>query len=146
MGLIKPTTLEVIMGYRSEVRSCIYSDDLELFDAFIAGQKLAEPRVFDDSNWFKDNIRFTEVVYKDVQGVIVQHIKILDLQCDDVKWYTDFDDVKAWHKMLINAEEQGLNYEFVRVGEESDDIEREEGGESVEHFLYPTTSISCEYN
>jgi hypothetical protein len=146
MGLIKPTTLEVIMGYRSAVKSCIYSDDLELFDAFIAGQKLAEPRLFEDDNWFKNNIRFTEVVYKDVQGVIVQHIKILDMQCDDVKWYDDFEDVKGWTRLLANAEEQGLNYEFVRVGEESDDIESEYGGESVEHFLYPTTSISCEYN
>jgi hypothetical protein len=146
MGLIKPTTLEVIMGYRSAVRSCIYTDDVELFDAFIAGQKLAEPRLFEDSNWFKNNIKFEELTYKDADGNVVQTIKIFDMSCDDVKWYTDFDDVKAWHKMLINAEEQGLNYEFVRVGEESDDIECEQGGKSVEHFLYPSTSIMCGYD
>ena len=134
------------MGYRSSVRSCVYSDDVELFDAFIAGQKLSEPRLFEDGNWFKNNLKFEEQIYKDMEGKITQTIKILDMSCDDVKWYDDFDDVKSWTKLLASAEEQGLNYEFVRVGEESDDIEQEQGGENVEHFLYPSTSIICDYD
>jgi len=134
------------MGYRSSVRSCVYSDNVELFDAFIAGQKLSEPRLFEDGNWFKNNLKFEEQIYKDMEGKITQTIKILDMSCDDVKWYDDFDDVKSWTKLLASAEEQGLNYEFVRVGEESDDIEQEQGGENVEHFLYPSTSIICDYD
>jgi hypothetical protein len=119
---------------------------VELFDAFIAGQKLSEPRLFEDGNWFKNNLKFEEQIYKDMEGKITQTIKILDMSCDDVKWYDDFDDVKSWTKLLASAEEQGLNYEFVRVGEESDDIEQEQGGENVEHFLYPSTSIICDYD
>jgi hypothetical protein len=134
------------MGYRSLVRSCIYTTDVELFDAFIAGQKLVEPRIFDDSNWFKDNIKFTEKVYTMAGTMQKQTTKILDLYCSDVKWYDDFDDVKSWMAMLEKAEDQGLNFEFVRVGEEAGDIEKENGGDDVEHFLYTITEIACDYD
>jgi hypothetical protein len=47
--------------------------------------------------------------------------------------------------LLTDAEIAGLNYEFVRVGEEDGDIQYECGGENVEHFLSTYTSINVDY-
>jgi hypothetical protein len=136
------------MGYRSEVRSCVYSDDGALFDAFIAGQKLTNPRIFDE--WFKDEIKFIDKSYTfdppREDGVTTITTKILDLKGDGWKWYDSYEDVGAWIKLLQDAEAQGLNYEFIRVGEEEGDIERETGGENVENYLDTWTEIACGYD
>jgi len=133
------------MGYRSQVRSCIYSDDAELFEAFIAGRKLIDDPVFRDENWFNDSLEYPEKIYKNMEGELIQTIKILALHGDDWKWYDEYEYVNAWHKLLKDAEVAGLNYEFVRVGEEDGDIQYECGGENVEHFLSTYTSINVDY-
>jgi len=132
------------MGYRSEVRSCIYSDNHELFDAFISGQKLVDNKVF-SSEWFGDSLEETKMEYKNTDGEVIQTIKILSLKGDDWKWYDDYSDVKAWHKLLSDAEDAGLNYEFCRVGEEDGDIQYDTGGSEVEHFIDTYTHINVAY-
>jgi len=133
------------MGYRSQVRSCIYSEDAELFEAFISGRKLIDDQVFHDENWFNDSLEYPEKIYKNMEGELIQTIKILALHGDDWKWYDEYEYVNAWHKLLKDAEVAGLNYEFVRVGEEDGDIQYECGGENVEHFLSTYTSINVDY-
>lgn len=133
------------MGYRSQVRSCIYSDDVELLDAFIAGRKLIDDPVFSNENWFNDSLEYHEKVYTHAHDNSKQVIKIFALHGDDWKWYDEYEYVKAWHKLLTDAEVAGLNYEFVRVGEEDGDIEYESGGEDVNHFLSTYTSINVDY-
>jgi len=133
------------MGYRSQVRSCIYSDEAELFEAFISGRKLIDDQVFHDENWFNDSLEYPEKIYKNMEGELIQTIKILALHGDDWKWYDEYEYVNAWHKLLKDAEVAGLNYEFVRVGEEDGDIQYECGGENVEHFLSTYTSINVDY-
>ena len=135
------------MGYRSEVKSCIYSDDIELLDAFIAGRKLIDDLVFSSENdgfGGGDSLTYHEKIYTHTDGV-VQTIKILDLHGMDWKWYEEYESVKAWHKLLEDAETAGLNYEFVRVGEEDGDIDYQSGGEHVEGFLSTSTNIFCDY-
>jgi len=133
------------MGYRSQVRSCIYSEDAELFEAFISGRKSIDDQVFHDENWFNDSLEYPEKIYKNMEGELIQTIKILALHGDDWKWYDEYEYVNAWHKLLKDAEVAGLNYEFVRVGEEDGDIQYECGGENVEHFLSTYTSINVDY-
>jgi hypothetical protein len=41
----------------------------------------------------------------------------LDLFGDGWKWYDDHSDVQAWMKFMFDAEEMGLEFEFIRVGE-----------------------------
>lgn len=134
------------MGYRSQVRSCVYSDDVELFDAFIAGQKLINNIIWDG---FGESLEFTEKVYTYDQpredGSTKQVYKILDLQGNDWKWYDSYPDVQAWDKFITDAEEAGLNWEFIRIGEEAGDIENESGGEDVQYFLSTDTNIYCDY-
>jgi hypothetical protein len=134
------------MGYRSIVRSCIYSDDAELFEAFISGRKLIDDTVFSEGDdGFIDNLEYPEKIYKNMEGELIQTIKILALHGDDWKWYEEYEYVKAWHKLLTDAEVAGLNYEFVRVGEEDGDIDYQCGGENVEHFLSTYTNINVDY-
>jgi len=134
------------MGYRSQVRSCVYSDNAELFDAFIAGQKLINNIIWEG---FGESLTFTEKEYVYSQpredGSTKQVYKILDLYGDDWKWYDSYPDVKAWDKFIHDAEEAGLIWEFVRVGEEDGDIEYENGGEEIQGFLSTSTNIYCDY-
>lgn len=140
------------MGYRSVVRSCIYSDDAELFDSFIASQKLINNPIFgsptEENGWigFEDNITYTEKVYSMTNPPNKQTIKILDMHGEDWKWYEEHDDVKAWNKLCADAEEAGLNWEFARIGEETGDIEYESGGLDTEYFLSTVTSIYSDYD
>ena len=134
------------MGYRSQVRSCVYSDNAELFDAFIAGQKLINNIIWEG---FGENLDFTEKKYtyrpSADENMVEQVYKILDLYGDDWKWYDSYPDVKAWDKFIHDAVDAGLNYEFVRVGEEDGDIEYESGGEEVQNFLSTFTTINVDY-
>ena len=134
------------MGYRSQVRSCIYSEDVALLDAFIAGRKLIDDPVFSEGDeGFLEHLEYHEKTYTYAQDNSKQVIKILALHGDDWKWYDEYEYVKAWHKLLEDAEVAGLNYEFARVGEEDGDIQYESGGENVNHFLSTYTSINTDY-
>ena len=134
------------MGYRSQVRSCVYGDDAEVFDAFIAGQKLINNIIWEG---FGESLEFLEKEYTHTQpredGSTKQVYKILALHGDDWKWYDSYEDVKAWDKFIHDAVDSGLNYEFIRVGEENGDIEEASGGEDVQYFLSTTTDIYCDY-
>ena len=113
------------MGYRSEVRSAIYGpkDTLMAFltkaaliDSNVALSKFKESltlRVSEATRWNDETkAHSTEIIY------------VLDLYGDSWKWYEDYHDVRAWHALLEEAEEFGLDYEFVRVGEETGDIDQ----------------------
>lgn len=68
----------------------------------------------------------------------------------DWKWYSDYPEVKAhtmiyeWAKELYPEE---CDYRFLRIGEESDDIEEESSGGSLDEYedLYPVTTIESRY-
>jgi hypothetical protein len=134
------------MGYRSQVRSCVYSDNAELFDAFIAGQKLINNIIWEG---FGESLEFTDKKYtyrpSADENMVEQVYKILDLYGDDWKWYDSYPDVQAWDKFIHDAVDAGLNYEFCRVGEEDGDIEYESGGEEVQYFLSTSTTINVDY-
>lgn len=103
------------MGYRSDVKSLIYGD-VERMKVFIVKTKL-----LGENNalaLFKDSI--------DIQTVKVDpntELTCIELHGEDWKWYESYEDVKAWEALLKEAEKDGLDYEFVRIGEESNDIE-----------------------
>lgn len=132
------------MGYRSSVESIIYGEP-ERIDLFIVKHKIIgiEGSAFEH---FKDNITvqdYEENIWGESHDVIGKRkMKVIHLAGDGWKWYEDYDDVKAWDSLLEDAEEFGLMYEFVRVGENSDDIERQTS-ENEDGYLYPETYINC---
>lgn len=132
------------MGYRSSVESIIYGDP-ERIDLFVVKHKILG---LDDSAFehFKDNISvqdYEENVWGENHEVAGKRkMKVIHLCGDGWKWYEDYADVKAWEDLLLDAEEFGLEYELVRVGEESDDVVRRSSGDDSGH-LYPETYINC---
>lgn len=115
------------MGYRSNTAYVIRFKNKEQCDAFINIQ-LAKA-----DKWITEAIGELTRVEDNVLGWHEQY----------VKWYDDYDDVKA-HKTLMSDAinlfgednpdtpdyDDQAGYRFIRLGEESDDNEIEEGGNS----------------
>ena len=143
------------MGYRSEVHSIIYGDP-ELMDALIAKEKLAGDqgifKLFGEASDGLEGLTITEFTRRrwvkmpdtDEQTRVEVKFKLLSLYGSDRKWYDDFEDVKHWHKLLLEAEEMGLQYEHARIGEETEDMELETSGDA-EYFLNISRTIDYDY-
>lgn len=116
------------MGYRSDVTVAIYPDDRkqEGYDAL----KMLMGTTFKDTVAMFDS----HMDWRDDKCVLVFEIM-------DTKWYEADPDVKAFLSMLSMLENDtdggiaGYNYEMVRLGENSDDIEFSSGGEYTEYFM-----------
>lgn len=144
------------MGYRSHVRSLIYGDP-DTMCQLVAAHTLQGGKVF--SEYFVNELRryrLTRRLYnaeatargpKDERGWQPSvyddvEVEVLDYYGEDVKWYDDYSDVKAWHELIDAAEELGLSTEFIRIGEESNDIDvRHNVQDDAENYLNVSTSI-----
>ena len=124
------------MGYRSQVTSIIYGEP-DKVKAFKVKAKLTYSKVFES---FKDNIK--DFIIKTSP---TDELGCIELESDIWKWYSEYPDVKAWHEMLEDAVEFGLSYEFVRIGEDRDDIVVEEGNDDVQYFLDTFTNVTKNY-
>ena len=99
------------MGYRSDVAYTIRFKNEEHRIRFMATAVLGSV------------IKLDEFGLIDDETIIFRY--------DDVKWYDEYDYVKAHKQLLKDAKAQGCGWEFCRVGEESGDIEQD-GGEGEE--------------
>jgi hypothetical protein len=121
------------MGYRSNTAYVIRFKNKEHCDAFINIQ-LAKA-----DKWITEAINELTRVEDNVLGWHEEH----------VKWYDDYEDVKA-HKILMSdainlfgednpeceAYDDQAGYRFVRLGEEDDDNNVEEEGNSEQLYEY----------
>tara|TARA_B100001123_G_C14496443_1_gene704498 strand:+ start:55 stop:435 length:381 start_codon:yes stop_codon:yes gene_type:complete len=124
------------MGYRSEVVLAI-SKHLTPFLTLACSQSAAaQTLVFNDADHFDRN-------YEDEKSWLIRW--------DAIKWYESYEDIQTLEKFICEATSDEYSFEidgqnqnssehikFVRVGEESGDIEMSGDG-----FwdIYPTTSI-----
>ncbi len=103
------------MGYRSDVCCVIYGEH-DVYKAFITEQALIlGSTVFSE---FKHNL---------TEHIIAMHDGstryMLRMQAKDWKWYEGYPIVDGWNAFMQASEEAGLQYEFIRIGEETTDIE-----------------------
>jgi len=131
------------MGYRSQVRCLIYGTK-EALEAYMTEQAL----VFNSGVFahFRDSLtRYTSKIklriLDDNLNIKESHteIHVLDLYGDSWKWYETYPGVQAWENFMTNSEEAGLAWEFIRIGEESDDIESRSGGDA--QYLITSNTI-----
>jgi len=100
------------MGYRSEVMAVFYTTE----------SKAAALKLYMDEN-------FPEELEDSLRPIDNGHYMGFMFHESDVKWYPDFSEVIAFNKFVSNylelaeQEEIAWAYEFVRIGEESDDID-----------------------
>jgi len=96
------------MGYRSDVAYVIKFDDIETRDNFVTLMLAKnEPPI-------TQAINECEYGYKDDP--------IITFEQDSVKWYRDFEDVKAHHALMKDAVEiygkKGGRFRFIAIGED----------------------------
>jgi hypothetical protein len=125
------------MGYRSDVMAAFYVKDKKHFPVL---------KLWLDENFpmemFKDQINWFD------RGMI--------LEDGNTKWYADYEEVEAFDaavhtylKLVHNSsvEQQDVPefcYEFVRIGENYDDIDAEYEGISCEWLLGVNREITCD--
>jgi len=124
------------MGYRSAVHALFYTtrkEDLPLLKLFM------------DENYPKDLHDLEEISSNRIYGYEVVY--------EDVKWYSGYEDVKAFdafrtkYLALLDAQEENGKewaFEFVRIGEETEDVECENSMASL-GVLSVSRQIECDY-
>jgi hypothetical protein len=140
------------MGYRSQVHALIYGPEDKIC-ALVAKHVLEGGNVFEH---FKDDIRrfktkrsvYTATEAHDGRAYawIEHEIEVIELRGDSWKWYDDYPDVQAWEALMLEAAtEFDCITEFVRIGEDSNDIQVEmnveDGGDA---YLYVSSSITSD--
>ena len=119
------------MGYRSDVTIVIYPDPGEQ-----KSERYNTLKVLMNTT-FKSAYEEWEKSFE-----WLDHPRVLQLQMEGIKWYTSYPDVQVITTMLDEiGEMEGYNYEFMRIGEDSDDIESNFRGEHLEYYLQLTRSI-----
>ena len=108
------------MGYRSDVRVLTDSEGFEKMQDI--AWKLAEERNLDKSSvlfpeFGEDSSR--RYNYYDAQE------SYLCFGFDFVKWYDGYEDVDLFMDVLKVANKDGVDWQFMRVGEEYDDVEED---------------------
>ena len=109
------------MGYRSEVALAISKDLMPHFLAVLAKEPQARPLIFKDHDHLDQD-------YKGEGTLLVVW--------SEIKWYTDYPEVKAIQDFIESCELDDAEYmgfknveypsehvRFVRLGEDNDDIE-----------------------
>lgn len=131
------------MGYRSDVVVLVYPEpqpdrakEQELYDAL----KVLMATQFKD---IVDNYFGQDMSWNDTD-------RVLKFDMQDVKWYDSYTDVHAMTEMLqqFNALDDvdiaGYCTEFVRIGEDYDDVEINRTGENCHYYLGVHRSVTCD--
>ena len=116
------------MGYRSEVCAVFYCPT-EQYPAM---------KFFMEENEPKDNELFDKTdtdqyeVYEFGDRVVVKYLFV------DVKWYEDYEGVREFMEFMSKFENltktTSWNYEYIRIGEEYDDIDTRESDDN-DHLI-----------
>ena len=131
------------MGYRSEVAYLIMFNEQEVYNQFKVQYKLDDTYKYcwedeENTNEYAPTLKFND------EKCMVK------FEAHDVKWYDSYPDVKCHDALLKLADEYYDKYNcvewaFVRIGEEDDDIETNYGGTGeAQSYLYPVRTIECD--
>jgi hypothetical protein len=123
------------MGYRSDVVAVFYTQDPNEFPSI---------KLFIDENipeWCRgDEFMSTFVGNHDIRGI--------KFTMSDVKWYPSYPDVKGFEDALDKFEKLSDGgdkwmWEFVRIGEETQDVE-ERWGDHSHNLLHVSRTIESD--
>ena len=122
------------MGYRSDVQALVYpqSGDQNLLE--YDKLKLLFNTTFDDvfSSWGEDYFSWDDT-----------H-RVLKFDANSVKWYDSYPEVAKFIKFLAEVQELGYEFEFIRIGEDDDDVETDRSGDA-EGYMYVSRSIEVSF-
>ena len=134
------------MGYRSLVAYTIRfvgNDDKkseQSFNTFLAEAKSKIPALWiEDEDWIN---KWLEIDMTKLQfNFHTPH---------DIKWYPDYEDVKAHHELWELAREfhednETIVGQYIETGEADDDVTIKEFGEAEEYYIRLSRKISCDW-
>ena len=118
------------MGYRSDVRALIYPSNGDQNLVEYEKLKLLMNTTFKDvyEAWGDDYFTWDD-----------KH-RVLKFSAESVKWYESYPDVAKFSPFLDEVHKLDYEYEFIRVGEDMDDIEDDSTGDS-ESYMYVARTI-----
>ena len=122
------------MGYRSEVKAVFYTEDKEEWPVL---------KLYMEENFPKE---------LSLELIESSHYYGYVFSAGDVKWYDSDSDVQAFdafvdaYRNLIDSESSTLSwvYEFIRIGEDSNDIETDSEG-SCSYLLTVSRQIETDF-
>ena len=122
------------MGYRSDVQALIYppSGDQNLLE--YDKLKLLMNTTFKDvfEAWGEEYFSW------------LPNVRVLQFSANSIKWYDSFPEVDLFPKFLADVQELGYEYEFIRIGEEDDDLETDSTGDA-NHYMYVERTIQVNF-
>lgn len=124
------------MGYRSDVMALIYPEPGDDKSAKFEQLKVLMATTF----------KGVSDEFGDPYMTWLEADRVLKFDIRDVKWYPSYPDVQLFEAMLESFSDQeieGYCTEFVRVGEETDDVEQRHTGENNEYYLQVRREIDC---
>jgi len=109
------------MGYRSDVRAHIYparvtgdpDNTVTVADAYARLKVIMNTTYKEFMEYWGENFNWNESK------------QFLDFSMGSVKWYEDHSEIKKFMEFLNEIEELDFEYEFIRMGEEIDDVDRQ---------------------
>jgi hypothetical protein len=121
------------MGYRSDVKALIYplggEDNLLNYDKLKTLMNTTFKDVLDTwGDYFDWN----------------DHHRVLKFTADSIKWYDGYPDINRFTEFLAQVRDLEYEYEFIRIGEDTDDIEDDSTGDA-QGFLYVSRSIEVSF-
>ena len=120
------------MGYRSEVAIMMYGTDEEMAVVKAVYDRLysaldAETKETVDYFMGDDNNGFSEDGFH--------------FHAEDIKWYDGYAHIEFFKEFFNEGDDSGASCEFIRIGEENDDIETDYTGDDNEYRLGVTRLI-----
>lgn len=122
------------MGYTSDVAYVIKFKDVEERDTFITLMQAKNDKY--------TNQALDEVEYR------YKTDPIITFECTCTKWYESYPDVQAHHKLMDDASQlYEAEYRFVRVGEDTHDVDVQDCGHNYELWAYvePIRGINTDF-
>lgn len=133
------------MGYRSDVMALIYPD------ACASDEQMREK--YDQLKvLMATTFKGVEEAFGDPYMTWHDAECVLKFNIEDVKWYSSNSEVQMFEEMLStlrnsDPEEGGVpGYctEFIRIGEDNNDVDEEHNGELLHYYLQVRRSIDCD--
>jgi len=126
------------MGYRSDVMAVFYTYDPSEYPAM---------KLFIDEH-IPEFFRSDEYM-RLFSGGMPRHVQGIKFTMNGMKWYPSYPEVQAFEQAIQKFEKLSDGgdkwlWEFVRLGEEVEDVEERSCSES-ESLLYVVRSIECDY-
>lgn len=120
------------MGYRSVVTIAIYGPEEEMAPLLAAQRMLSDSPLAADRDYVK-SYGFGMTLNK---GPEIVRCHMILAQFESVKWYEGYPEVAAWEELISEASDnEALCTEFVRIGEETDDIQVRYTGDDCGYFV-----------